>query len=49
MRAYERLERHKIIVKASESAKSKPNPFEIKPNPTKSSQSKANPIKILAS
>ena len=50
MRAYERLERTKILVKASESAKSKPNPpeinqnlIEIKPNQIKSNQ---NPSKL---
>ena len=44
MRAYERLERTKILVKATESAKSKPNPPEIKPNPTeiKPNQIKSN-------
>ena len=33
MRAYEKLERTKIHVKANESAKAKPDPTEIKPNP----------------
>ena len=33
MRAYKKLEIPKILVKASESAKSKPNPPEINPNP----------------
>ena len=44
MRAYEKLERTKILVKASESAKSKPNRIEIKPNPIeiKPNQIKSN-------
>ena len=44
MRAYERLERTKILVKATESAKSNPNPTEINLNPTeiKPNQIKSN-------
>ena len=44
MRADEKLERTKILVKPSESAKSNPNPTEIKANPTeiKPNQVKSN-------
>ena len=44
MRAYKKLERTKILVKASENAKSKPNPPETNQNPTeiKPNQIKSN-------